>query len=117
MAKKEITDGRDLKGRKIAGSSPGGSATLLAKFAMKHFGLDADRVSIMPMGGGDASRLAALESGVADATILGIPFNIYAVEKGYSELMRSEEHTSELQSPYDLVCRLLLEKKKENEIV
>src|SRR5437867_11622910 len=24
---------------------------------------------------------------------------------------RSEEHTSELQSPYDLVCRLLLEKK------
>src|SRR5437867_9562662 len=26
---------------------------------------------------------------------------------------RSEEHTSELQSPYDLVCRLLLEKKKE----
>src|SRR5438094_7649866 len=27
---------------------------------------------------------------------------------------RSEEHTSELQSPYDLVCRLLLEKKKHN---
>src|SRR6266705_5985842 len=26
-------------------------------------------------------------------------------------LVRSEEHTSELQSPYDLVCRLLLEKK------
>src|SRR5437867_8127699 len=26
--------------------------------------------------------------------------------------LRSEEHTSELQSPYDLVCRLLLEKKK-----
>src|SRR5437867_9273929 len=26
---------------------------------------------------------------------------------------RSEEHTSELQSPYDLVCRLLLEKKND----
>src|SRR5438094_6443072 len=26
---------------------------------------------------------------------------------------RSEEHTSELQSPYDLVCRLLHEKKKQ----
>src|SRR5207248_9752805 len=26
-------------------------------------------------------------------------------------VVRSEEHTSELQSPYDLVCRLLLEKK------
>src|SRR5438067_8301916 len=27
---------------------------------------------------------------------------------------RSEEHTSELQSRFDLVCRLLLEKKKQN---
>src|SRR5256885_10387275 len=31
----------------------------------------------------------------------------------YSQL-RSEEHTSELQSPCNLVCRLLLEKKKYN---
>src|SRR2546426_6527199 len=29
---------------------------------------------------------------------------------------RSEEHTSELQSPCNLVCRLLLEKKKKNKI-
>src|SRR5256885_3794944 len=30
----------------------------------------------------------------------------------YSAAPRSEEHTSELQSPCNLVCRLLLEKKK-----
>src|SRR5256885_10200088 len=30
----------------------------------------------------------------------------------YDALPRSEEHTSELQSPCNLVCRLLLEKKK-----
>src|SRR5699024_12404779 len=30
----------------------------------------------------------------------------------YSTIKRSEEHTSELQSRFDLVCRLLLEKKK-----
>src|SRR4051794_41450830 len=30
------------------------------------------------------------------------------------EAARSEEHTSELQSPVHLVCRLLLEKKKKN---
>src|SRR5260221_10829125 len=30
---------------------------------------------------------------------------------------RSEEHTSELQSHSDLVCRLLLEKKKKNECI
>src|SRR5690348_18179397 len=29
-------------------------------------------------------------------------------------VFRSEEHTSELQSPVHLVCRLLLEKKKQN---
>src|SRR5688572_31089487 len=30
---------------------------------------------------------------------------------GYREIVRSEEHTSELQSQSNLVCRLLLEKK------
>src|SRR5256885_2640125 len=30
--------------------------------------------------------------------------------------MRSEEHTSELQSPCNLVCRLLLEKKKKHTV-
>src|SRR5438034_3588568 len=33
---------------------------------------------------------------------------------GQIEKIRSEEHTSELQSHSDLVCRLLLEKKNEN---
>src|SRR5437879_10853012 len=43
----------------------------------------------------------------------GNPYNdigAYLVEK--DRLDRSEEHTSELQSPMYLVCRLLLEKKK-----
>src|SRR2546426_6689140 len=35
-----------------------------------------------------------------------------ASEKNEHGLRRSEEHTSELQSPCNLVCRLLLEKKK-----
>src|SRR3989454_2203994 len=33
---------------------------------------------------------------------------------GIDAAARSEEHTSELQSPCNLVCRLLLEKKKTN---
>src|SRR3989454_4466595 len=37
--------------------------------------------------------------------------NAYAAPLGFLEA-RSEEHTSELQSPCNLVCRLLLEKKK-----
>src|SRR5436189_3044306 len=45
---------------------------------------------------------------------------LYTIAKGEtfsscnSATMRSEEHTSELQSPMYLVCRLLLEKKKKN---
>src|SRR5437588_9112153 len=42
--------------------------------------------------------------------IIGRDGKILAVHSGYGE--RSEEHTSELQSHSDLVCRLLLEKKK-----
>src|SRR5436189_2275288 len=36
------------------------------------------------------------------------------VQHGEGHLDRSEEHTSELQSPMYLVCRLLLENKKHN---
>src|SRR2546426_5874521 len=49
-------------------------------------------------------QIIAHETGVADVID---PFGgSYFVES------RSEEHTSELQSPCNLVCRLLLEKKK-----
>src|SRR5947207_7930412 len=37
---------------------------------------------------------------------------VSASDEFYSYVKRSEEHTSELQSHSDLVCRLLLEKKK-----
>src|SRR5256885_12973412 len=41
----------------------------------------------------------------------------FAGRRGSVDDFRSEEHTSELQSPCNLVCRLLLEKKKKNHIV
>src|SRR5207248_6114054 len=53
---------------------------------------------------------AAMTSGVATRPIKDMPAYRRAI--GRHVLDRSEEHTSELQSPYDLVCRLLLEKKK-----
>src|SRR5690348_17919215 len=39
---------------------------------------------------------------------------ISAISRPMRPRLRSEEHTSELQSPVHLVCRLLLEKKKIN---
>src|SRR5580658_3336944 len=44
-------------------------------------------------------------------SVLGRPASCRAWE-GLTSCTRSEEHTSELQSPCNLVCRLLLEKKK-----
>jgi NitT/TauT family transport system substrate-binding protein len=88
MSKKEITDPKQLRGKKIAGSSPGGSATLLAVKALRHYGLEPGRdVSVLPMGGTAAGRFAVLESGVVDASLLSVPENIIALEKGYNELI------------------------------
>src|SRR2546426_8558993 len=42
----------------------------------------------------------------------GIDLKLSRRRAGRNLALRSEEHTSELQSPCNLVCRLLLEKKK-----
>src|SRR5690349_24136326 len=42
---------------------------------------------------------------------------VFVQEFSCAGVKRSEEHTSELQSRRDLVCRLLLEKKKKNIII
>src|SRR5690348_17647940 len=66
-----------------------------------------------------------------DVYVLNSPFTFQAMEKHAAYcamirlglripetvLVRSEEHTSELQSPVHLVCRLLLEKKKQTSIL
>src|SRR5256885_9050288 len=48
----------------------------------------------------------------------GNPIELPASDEGlpdkFAKQLRSEEHTSELQSPCNLVCRLLLEKKKKS---
>src|SRR5205085_3607087 len=50
---------------------------------------------------------------VLDAASRAVPLLDYRTRSGEAE-DRSEEHTSELQSQSNLVCRLLLEKKKNN---
>ncbi len=85
IARKEIREPRDLKGKKIAGSTAGGTATVMAEMALKHFGLEPGRdVTVIPLGG---NRLTALESGVVDAALLGVPENIIALDKGYNEIL------------------------------
>src|SRR5256886_16809214 len=92
----------------------GVNATILAK--LEYFSPAAsvkDRI-------GAAMIIAMEKAGIVNAdTVLieptsgntGIALAFVAAARGYR---RSEEHTSELQSQSNLVCRLLLEKKKTN---
>src|SRR5437867_10111961 len=59
---------------------------------------------LVQMRGGDADQHIAQDVLAGhDITTL-----FATAAKALSRFLRSEEHTSELQSPYDLVCRLLL---------
>src|SRR5437867_7313102 len=72
-------------------------------------GLEYERAGVFR----DSGRAVPYEGPASVETIL----NTLAKNAGWAPILesgrvlRSEEHTSELQSPYDLVCRLLLEKK------
>src|SRR5207248_9344954 len=61
----------------------------------------------------DIARRLAITEGTAKTHVKAILTKLDAISRTEAVAVahkRSEEHTSELQSPYDLVCRLLLEK-------
>src|SRR2546426_2570065 len=66
---------------------------------------DALPIYLGPERGGD-------EGAGGGGALLPLVLESAACERGRERGDRSEEHTSELQSPCNLVCRLLLEKKK-----
>src|SRR5207248_2198552 len=74
-------------------------------------------------GCGDFGVLAAIQKALVELQIpnhnvvaisgIGCSSNLPGFINTYGmHTLRSEEHTSELQSPYDIVCRLLIEKKQ-----
>src|SRR5256885_10737082 len=70
-------------------------------------------LALQPIGSGDEAALLAIFASTREQEReqFGWPeeqWNAFIRQ----QFMRSEEHTSELQSPCNLVCRLLLEKKK-----
>src|SRR2546429_4487022 len=56
-------------------------------------------------------QASAADTPPSEQTVGGVGTAV-ATKQSFPQLVRSEEHTSELQSRLHLVCRLLLEKKK-----
>src|SRR3712207_7160095 len=80
-------------------------------------------LAVVDLGAAYATKEAvvrrSLPWAVAGVALFVLLFYVYASSLQYAELalVRSEEHTSELQSRQYLVCRLLLEKKKKNNYI
>src|SRR2546427_7029196 len=64
--------------------------------------------------GGTLARLAGTVAERARTRAAG-SYTAQLLDAGVAKIARSEEHTSELQSQSNLVCRLLLEKKKQTQ--
>lgn len=80
---KSVKRVQDLKGKKVGVNRFGGAPDFLLRHALAKNGLDPQKdVTILQLGD-PSSRLASLFSGAVDATLLLVPEEKVAVEKGY----------------------------------
>ena len=84
VARKEITDPGQLKGKKIAVNSLVGSAILAFKIMLQALGINPEKEVTYVTSGDPATRLAALQSGLVDATGLSPPFTLTAKRAGFN---------------------------------
>src|SRR5438067_7049348 len=80
-----------------------------------------DVIELAALDGGGGFALVPVRTKRCAADAEQRVFNLQAARRGKlgdqaGQVIRSEEHTSELQSRFDLVCRLLLEKKNRQAI-
>ncbi len=107
---KTITNRQQVKGKRIATSSPGGTATLVARAILKKWGLDPDRDASLAFMGRDGARYAALESGVVDVSMLSPPGNIKAQQQGYRELAFAADYIRFPQNGFGTTQKKIQEK-------
>jgi NitT/TauT family transport system substrate-binding protein len=83
---KDIRDAADLKGRKLAVSTVGGSGYVAMQYALRKLGLDPDKDVAMLQVGDFGTRLASLTAGTVQGTLLLPPFTLRARELGLRPL-------------------------------
>ena len=96
VARKEIRNAGDLKGKKIAASRPGTDSDLAARVAVQKLGLSEKDVSILSMGT-DTERMSAMSQGIADATVVTIGGYVAAQKLGFHSLI----DLSQANIPYE----------------
>jgi NitT/TauT family transport system substrate-binding protein len=83
---KDIRDAADLKGKKLAVSTVGGSGYVAMQYALRKLGIDPDRDVAMLQVGDFGTRLASLASGTVQGTLLLPPFTLRARDLGLKPL-------------------------------
>src|SRR3989475_4334981 len=106
-AQEIVRSPKDLEKLKV-GMPKGASVTMAIQAMAKDTGVDFAKIQFVNLAPPDG--VTALAKGDIDAMAGWAPWVFNAVKSAGGK--RSEEHTSELQSQSNLVCRLLLEKKK-----
>jgi ABC-type nitrate/sulfonate/bicarbonate transport system substrate-binding protein len=87
LAQPAISSIKELKGKKIAVSSPQDTGGLAAKAAIQTAGLDPERDVTYISIGAASVRLAAMEVGSVEAAIMPVPWNSRMKQKGFRELI------------------------------
>src|SRR5438477_5786796 len=115
MAKYTVTDPTTNKSVDLEGDSPPTEEELNQIFSQVHGtpSQPTQQPLSMPTG---KDVLGAAGQALGATPLFGMAKGMEGFQKGMGTINtpRSEEHTSELQSHVNLVCRLLLEKKKNN---
>jgi NitT/TauT family transport system substrate-binding protein len=91
VARSDIKTVSELKGRMITIGTPGGSPDRHARLMIKHFGLEPDKDVKFASGGLTEGRLARLQQGLIDATVVPVPLDLQAKKLGLNVLARAYE--------------------------
>ena len=87
MVPPSIQSAKDLKGKKVAIGSLGGTNMNAARESIKALGLDADKDVTYIVIGAASIRMAAMETGSVQASMMPAPWNVRMKQKGFREMM------------------------------
>jgi NitT/TauT family transport system substrate-binding protein len=87
MVPPSIQSAKDLKGKKVAIGSLGGTNMAAARASIKALGLDADKDVTYIVIGAASIRMAAMETGSVQASMMPSPWNVRMKQKGFKEMM------------------------------